>query len=118
MTGRSRSRKSSFASALASKWGTLYFPWSVGIRGVTFFDFGNAWNLEDQFCKTTPAPQFSKLVSPCFSASSLGYLRTATGAGIRWFSPLGPLRFEWGFPLKPKPDEDTSAFEFTIGNSF
>ena len=90
----------------------------VGIRGVTFFDFGNAWNLEDQFCKTTPAPQFSKLVSPCFSASSLGYLRTATGAGIRWFSPLGPLRFEWGFPLNKLSYEESSVFEFTIGNFF
>ncbi len=91
----------------------------VGIRGVVFFDAGNAWNLEDQFCKTTPAPQFDKVVSPCFSfSSSLGYLRTSTGFGIRWFSPLGPLRFEWGFPLAPLPYENHSDFEFTIGNFF
>lgn len=90
----------------------------VGIRGVTFFDAGNAWNIEDQFCKTTPAPQFSKVVSPCFSAASLGYLRTSTGFGIRWFSPLGPLRFEWGFPLQPLPYEESYVFEFTIGNFF
>lgn len=90
----------------------------VGIRGVVFFDAGNAWNLEQQFCKTTPAPQFSRVVSPCFDASSLGYLRTSTGFGIRWFSPLGPLRFEWGFPLAPLPYEESSVFEFTIGNFF
>jgi outer membrane protein insertion porin family len=92
---------------------------AVGIRGVVFFDAGNTWNLEDQFCKTTPAPQFDKVVQPCFSfPSSLGYLRTSTGFGIRWFSPLGPLRFEWGFPLKPLPFENHSDFEFTIGNFF
>ncbi len=91
----------------------------VGIRGVVFFDAGNSWNIEDQFCKTTPAPQFDKVVSPCFSfTSSLGYLRTSTGFGIRWFSPLGPLRFEWGFPLAPLPYENHSDFEFTIGNFF
>ncbi len=91
----------------------------VGIRGVVFFDAGNAWNLEDQFCKTTPAPQFDRVVSPCFTfPDSLGYLRTSTGFGIRWFSPLGPLRFEWGFPLKPLPYENASDFEFTIGNFF
>jgi outer membrane protein insertion porin family len=91
----------------------------VGIRGVVFFDAGNSWNIEDQFCKTTPAPQFDKVVSPCFSfAGSLGYLRTSTGFGIRWFSPLGPLRFEWGFPLAPLPYENHSDFEFTIGNFF
>jgi outer membrane protein insertion porin family len=91
----------------------------VGIRGVIFLDAGNAWNLEQQFCQTTPAPQFSHVVSPCFSTpGSLGYLRTSTGFGIRWFSPLGPLRFEWGFPLAPLPYENHSDFEFTIGNFF
>jgi outer membrane protein insertion porin family len=90
----------------------------VGIRGVTFFDAGNAWNTEQQFCKTTPAPQFDRVVSPCFSASSLAFLRTSVGFGIRWFSPLGPLRFEWGFPLQPLTYEQHSVFEFTIGNFF
>ena len=90
----------------------------VGIRGVVFFDAGNSWNTENQFCSTTPAPQFDRVVQPCFSASSLGYLRTSTGFGIRWFSPLGPLRFEWGFPPMPLPYENHSDFEFTIGNFF
>jgi outer membrane protein insertion porin family len=91
----------------------------VGIRGVVFFDAGNAWNLESQFCKTTPAPQFDQVVQPCFNfPNSLGLLRTSTGFGIRWFSPLGPLRFEWGFPLAPLPYEHHSDFEFTIGNFF
>jgi outer membrane protein insertion porin family len=92
---------------------------SVGIRGVVFFDAGNAWNVEDQFCKTTPAPQFDRVLSPCFNfASSLLYVRTSVGFGVRWFSPLGPLRFEWGFPLAPLPFENHSDFEFTIGNFF
>jgi outer membrane protein insertion porin family len=91
----------------------------VGIRGVVFFDAGNSWNTEDQFCRTTPAPQFDKVVQPCFTfPGSIGFLRTATGFGIRWFSPLGPLRFEWGFPLAPLSYENHSDFEFTIGNFF
>jgi outer membrane protein insertion porin family len=90
----------------------------VGIRGVAFVDAGNAWNLENQFCRTTPAPQFSNLVSPCFDSDSLTTLRWASGFGIRWFSPLGPLRFEWGFPLNKLPYEEASVFEFTIGNFF
>jgi outer membrane protein insertion porin family len=90
----------------------------VGIRGVVFLDAGNAWNTEQQFCKTTPAPQFPAVVSPCFNASSLTELRTSTGFGVRWFSPLGPLRFEWGFPLAPLPYEQSVVFEFTIGNFF
>ena len=91
----------------------------VGIRGVVFFDAGNAWNTESQFCSTTPAPQFDRTVQPCFGfPNSLAYVRTSTGLGIRWFSPLGPLRFEWGFPVNPLPYEKSSDFEFTIGNFF
>ena len=33
-------------------------------------------------------------------------------------SPLGPLRFEWGYPFNPLPYEESYVFEFTIGNFF
>jgi outer membrane protein insertion porin family len=47
------------------------------------------------------------------------------GFGLRWTSPIGPLRFEWGFPLNRRRDPNTGAtldpavdFQFTIGNFF
>ncbi len=41
------------------------------------------------------------------------------GFGIRWFSPLGPLRFEWGFPIKrDRVYHEPSVFEFSIGTPF
>ncbi|HET7540736.1 MAG TPA: outer membrane protein assembly factor BamA [Polyangiaceae bacterium] len=92
---------------------------SVGVRGVLFTDAGNAWNLENNYCKAAGPASLYPAVSPCFNGlSSLVTLRTSVGFGIRWFSPLGPLRFEWGFPLKPLPYEEHSVFEFTIGNFF
>jgi len=45
-------------------------------------------------------------------------LRSSWGFGVRWWSPMGPLRFEWGFPFKPYPGEDSMVFEFTIGSAF
>ena len=45
-------------------------------------------------------------------------LRTSWGFGFRWFSPIGPLRFEWGIPLVKQPGEERIVFEFTIGNFF
>ena len=47
----------------------------------------------------------------------LGMLHSV-GFGVRWFSPIGPLRFEWGFPLTPRPQDGPYDFEFTIGNFF
>ncbi|MCC6214864.1 MAG: outer membrane protein assembly factor BamA [Polyangiaceae bacterium] len=91
----------------------------VGIRGVLFTDAGNAWNVEKVYCETGGASVRYETTSPCFDGlASLANLRTSWGFGIRWFSPLGPLRFEWGFPFAPLPYEETSVFEFTIGNFF
>ncbi|HTA88857.1 MAG TPA: outer membrane protein assembly factor BamA [Polyangiaceae bacterium] len=92
---------------------------SVGVRGVLFTDAGNAWNLENNYCKAGGVAIQYAAVSPCFNGlSSLAELRTSYGFGLRWFSPLGPLRFEWGFPFAPLPYEEHSVFEFTIGNFF
>lgn len=90
---------------------------AVGLRGVVFTDLGNAWNLEDTYCKASPASPYS-VSDPCFTPGDIFNVRTSWGFGLRWFSPLGPLRFEWGIPFKPLPYEETSVFEFTIGNFF
>ena len=64
-----------------------------GIRGVAFFDMGNA-----------------------FQDFSFGDLRKSVGAGVRWMSPFGPLRVELGFPLNKQPDDETSVLGFSIGS--
>jgi outer membrane protein insertion porin family len=90
----------------------------VGIRGVVFTDAGNSWNLEQVYCSAAKGTVYS-VTDPCFHGfESLTRLRTSWGFGVRWFSPLGPLRFEWGFPFVPLPYEEKSVFEFTIGNFF
>jgi outer membrane protein insertion porin family len=91
---------------------------SVGLKGVLFTDAGNAWNLEQNYCKAAQGV-INEETSPCFRGlSSIRNLRTSYGFGFRWFSPLGPLRFEWGYPFKPLSYEQASQFEFTIGNFF
>ena len=92
----------------------------VGIRGVIFSDGGNAWNLfafRDRFgnCQAPIAPENDRSSQPC---GFHGFLRYSVGFGIRWFSPLGPLRFEWGIPIRRRPQDSPVRFEFTIGQSF
>jgi outer membrane protein insertion porin family len=64
---------------------------------VVFFDAGNAWRQQEDYFRD---------------------MRYSAGAGIRWFSPLGPLRFEWGYNLDPEEDEKRTVFEFSIGTAF
>lgn len=70
----------------------------AGLRGVLFFDAGNAFGDNEPY--------------------DIEKLRTAAGYGVRWYSPIGPLRLEWGYNLNPKDDEKTSRWEFSIGTFF
>ena len=72
----------------------------AGLKMVLFYDVGNG------FAKFPTASDFR--------------LRQDAGFGIRWFSPIGPLRFEWGFPFDPDANsrEDAMVFNFFIGQPF
>jgi outer membrane protein insertion porin family len=74
----------------------IYQP--AGLKGVVFFDAGSGFNDERGFL--------------------LEGIRTGAGFGIRWFSPLGPIRLELGFNLRPKKGERANVFDFMIGRSF
>jgi outer membrane protein insertion porin family len=87
----------------------------MGIRGVVFTDVGNAYNMESQYCRIKPA-WADVSVDPCTKLFPLTSLRSSWGFGFRWFSPIGPLRFEWGIPYHTLPGESGLVFEFTIGN--
>ena len=41
-----------------------------------------------------------------------------TGLGVRWYSPMGPLRFEWGWNLDRPEGQPKRVMEFTIGTAF
>ena len=70
----------------------------LGLLGVTFFDAGSTWDDDE-------TPDFD--------------LYKSVGAGIRWMSPLGPLRLEYGYPLDELYDEDREGrLEFSVGQTF
>jgi outer membrane protein insertion porin family len=97
------------------------FP-AVQIKGVVFFDAGNAYNTEGRHCPNQrESADIPEQFSPC-SLPTFTNLRYSVGFGFRWFSPIGPLRFEWGIPLNKVSTanihEDPIVFEFTIGNFF
>lgn len=45
-------------------------------------------------------------------------LRYTTGLGLRWISPMGPIRIEWGYNIHKKLGERSSRFEFAFGTFF
>jgi len=79
----------------------LTFPLlsEAGLKGVMFFDYGNSFNDKSALFDT---------------------MLTSYGLGIRWASPIGPLRLEYGIPINPRKDIDSTSgrFEFSIGTMF
>jgi len=38
--------------------------------------------------------------------------------GLSWISPMGPLKFSYGVPIKRRPDDRIQKLQFQIGTSF
>jgi outer membrane protein insertion porin family len=72
---------------------------SLRVKGVVFHDVGTAYDRKGDY------DFFSDLT------------RTA-GAGVRWISPFGPIRVEWGYNISQEEDQETSRFEFAFGSAF
>ena len=43
-------------------------------------------------------------------------LRSSVGLGVRYYSPIGPIGFTWGFPLMDEEYDIKRMFLFSIGN--
>jgi outer membrane protein insertion porin family len=73
-------------------------PLPFNIRLAGFFDIGNAYGHGRKFDLTDT--------------------REAAGGGIRWVSPFGPIRVDYGINLDRKKGEDFGAFHFSVGSPF
>jgi outer membrane protein insertion porin family len=69
-----------------------------GLYGVLFYDMGNVWTKDESW--------------------SFRGLKKSWGGGLRYLSPMGPLRIEYGKALNPDPGEPSGRWEFTMGAMF
>ena len=82
----------------------LLFPFpgmkdkSRTLRLSAFFDMGTVWGPDTKF-----------------QASDL---RMSVGTALSWSSPIGPLKFSIGVPLKKKEGDQAQRFQFQIGTVF
>ncbi len=80
--------------------GTIEYivPLPFNIRLAAFADFGNAFGFGTDF--------------------NLHNIREAVGAGVRWISPFGPIRVDYGVNVDRRPGERFGAFNFSVGQPF
>jgi len=77
----------------------------IGFKGVLFTDLGNAW---------------AQGVWPFQDGDWVGGqgVWIGYGVGVRWYSPMGPLRFEVGWNYDAPPGAPKRVMEFTVGTPF
>ncbi len=68
------------------------------LRALVFLDGGNVWGDGE--------------------GVGLSTLRYATGFGIAWISPIGPLKLSLAFPIRRQPGDLIQRFQFQIGTGF
>lgn len=77
------------------------FPDSENTDFKIFFDAATLWGID-----------YSSTVK------DTGTIRTATGVGIDWFTPIGPLSFSLSQPLTKDSSDVTEVFRFNLGTTF
>jgi len=66
-----------------------------------FFDVANVWGVDYNS-----------------SISDSNALRSSTGIGIDWYTPVGPLSFTLSQPIAQKKTDKTESFRFNLGTTF
>jgi outer membrane protein insertion porin family len=74
------------------------FPIAGPIGGTLFADFGNLW--------------------ADWRSINVAEAKLGVGTGVRYASPIGPIRVEVGYKLDPLPGEDDWVLLFSVGNAF
>jgi len=77
-------------------------PLPFNLRAAMFFDVGNVYGPDQSF--GTPI--------------DLTKLKYAVGPGIRWNSPFGPIRVDYGLNPNPTGKEKIGNIQFSMGGAF
>lgn len=105
-----------------------YFQFSLGPRDEFGFAIGGSrlllGNAEYYFPFPGAGKDNSLRLSAFFDAGTVGntysseYLRYSTGVALNWFSPFGPLKLSFAFPLNAEPTDRIQRLQFTLGTIF
>ncbi|MCS7150843.1 MAG: outer membrane protein assembly factor BamA [Endomicrobia bacterium] len=83
------------------------------LQGAIFYDIGGAWeNFGDVDFTIASTPLWEE------QGKWDNKLKHSIGFGIRFTTPVFPIRLDWSWPLNPQKGRDTYQFWFTLGQIF
>ncbi len=85
----------------------IFIPDEYQIKGFVFMDYG--------ILGKPPAREDTYDGQPNYIESGF---RTSAGVGIYWNTPMGPMNFSWGWPLKVGPHDRERRFLLSFETQF
>lgn len=85
----------------------IFIPDEYQIKGFVFFDYG--------ILGKPPKEEYTYLGAPNKIDTDL---RTSVGVGIYWNTPMGPMNFSWGWPLKMNEYDEEQRFLLSFETQF
>jgi len=93
-----------------------------GVLALLFFDTGQVFDddfyFERQDTGEVDEYGYSKYKGVNPASFDFAAFRETAGFGIRWLSPMGPIRIEYGWLLDRREGEDSGKFEFSMSQAF
>lgn len=90
--------------------------WSNQVRPVIFFDAGQVYDTSDLDGKTVNVLDVSNPNLTYIQQDNT--LRYSVGAGVTWYTPIGPISISYANPLNDKAGDRTEKVQFQIGSVF
>ncbi len=95
---------------------------SIGADRVSYASLEYIWHFNREFgLALVPFFDIATATDSEYEADFFGDVYMSTGLEVRWRSPMGDLRFAYGYPLSENVDgkrRSSGRFEFSMGRAF
>ncbi len=95
----------------------LGLPKELGITGRIWTDLGSLWGNDQKNLVLTPT-QLAAAGGVQPQVVDTAAIRVASGVGVSWASPVGPVRVDVGVPVRRESFDKTQFFRVSFGTKF
>ncbi|WP_114700794.1 outer membrane protein assembly factor BamA [Psychrobacter proteolyticus] len=110
-------------NALATVGAELILPmpfkgdWADQVRPVLFAEGGQVFDTSDKEDRTFINPSNGNDTGVPLLTQDNAF-RYSAGAGVTWYTPIGPISLSYAIPFGDKEGDETEKVQFQIGNTF
>ncbi|MBZ1392252.1 outer membrane protein assembly factor BamA [Psychrobacter pacificensis] len=91
--------------------------WADQVRPVLFAEGGQVFDTSDKEDRTFVNPSTGEDTGvPLLTQDN--EFRFSAGAGVTWYTPIGPISLSYAVPFGDKEGDETEKVQFQIGNTF